>query len=243
MGLSLTVLGSTGSYPGPGDVCTGFLVRVDDFALLLDAGPGVAAELQTHISLADLDAVVLSHHHPDHISDFGVLRTALRYGLEREGLPVFCPVPTRHAVVGAIGHELDPTVDWQIVGDEDTAVIGPCGLTFSRTDHYVETLATRVDADGSSVVYSADTGPGWSLSALGSDTDIAVVEATFVERSNDVLHLSAGEAGTFAAEAGIGRLVLTHLPTGADPDDYRREAERAFGDSVHIARRGDVLTA
>ncbi len=241
MGLSVTVLGSTGSYPGPGDTCSGYLIRIGDTALLVDAGPGVASELQRHTALADLDAVVLSHRHPDHISDFGVLRTALRYGLEREGLPVFCPATVREAVVAAIGHEIEPTIDWRVVQDGATAEVGPCMLTFSRTDHYVETLAVRIDAGDATVLYSADTGPGWSPASLGDGIDLALLEATLVERSNDVLHLTAGEAGALAAAAAVAELALVHLPTGAEAGSYRREAERTFGRAVRIAERGDVF--
>ncbi len=68
-GSTVTVLGTSGSYPGPGSACSGYLLRHQGFNLWLDAGPGTMANLQTHIGLADVDAVVLSHEHPDHWSD------------------------------------------------------------------------------------------------------------------------------------------------------------------------------
>ncbi len=237
MGLKLTVLGCSGSYPGPGEACSGYLLEGGNRRVLLEAGPGTVGNLQRHVSLEQIDAVVLSHHHPDHWSDLGVLRTAWKYGLRREGLVVLGTAGTRDIAMHLVGHELEPTIEWAVVGDGDEERIGGLELRFSRTEHYVETLAVRVDFDGGSFAYSADTGPAWRFDALGAGIGTALCEASMlaVERegaSADVLHLSAAEAGEMARSAGIRRLLLTHLPPGSDPDAYRAEAEASFGGPV-----------
>ena len=77
MALTLTVCGCTGSYPGPDAACSGYLISSGDTHVLLDAGPGVLAAMQHHITIAELSAVVLTHAHTDHWTDLCGLNTAL----------------------------------------------------------------------------------------------------------------------------------------------------------------------
>src|SRR5918997_941467 len=95
MGLKVTVLGCSGSYPGPGSACSGYLVEDDSTKLWLDAGSGTLANLQRHIDPADLDAVVLSHEHPDHWTDLEGFQHVLRFILEQQGFPVYAPAGLR----------------------------------------------------------------------------------------------------------------------------------------------------
>lgn len=239
--VTVTVLGCSGSYPGPGGACSGYLVRAGGVNLVLDMGPGTLANLQHHLGLDDIDAVVLSHSHPDHWTDLAGLRVARKYGLELEGLRVFGTAETREVAV-AVCQNLEPTFDWIVVGDGDAVEVGAVRLQFSRTDHYVETLAVRVDVDGLSVAYSADTGPGWSLFELGAGIDLAICESTYPtdREAEGILHLSARAAGVMAAAAGVDRLVLTHLWPGGDPDLHREMASAAFGRPVEVATEGAV---
>lgn len=237
-GVKVTVLGCSGSYPGPGGACSGYLVEAAGTAVALDLGNGSLANLQRHIALDDLDAVVLSHSHPDHWVDLTGLRVALHYVAGREGLPVFGTAETRE-LAEATTHGFEPTFDWRVTGDGDEFELGALRFTMSATDHYVETLAVRVDAPGSrrSLAYSADTGPDWSFRQLGSDLDLALCESTFVtdDQAEGVLHLSARQAGAMAAEAGVRRLVLTHLWPGTDPEQHRQVGSEAFGRPVDVA--------
>jgi ribonuclease BN (tRNA processing enzyme) len=245
MAMNLTILGNSGSYPGPGGACSGYLVQGGGVNVLLDMGPGSLANLQRHIGLDEVSAVVLSHRHPDHWTDLTGLEVALQYGLQIEGLAVYGTAETgRMAVELASG--LSPTMVWHDVADGSTVDIGALRLTFARTEHYVETLAVRIDEvdTGLSLAYSADTGPGWSFSSLGPGIDLALCEATnLADREGPgVLHLSARQAGVMARAAGVRRLVLTHLWPGGDPEAYRREGEEAFGAPVELAITNERYT-
>jgi ribonuclease BN (tRNA processing enzyme) len=240
VGLSITVLGCTGSYPGPGEACSGYLVQGGGANVMIDAGPGTVANLQRHLALGELDAVVLSHSHADHWTDFMVLKTALKYGLDLEGLAVFGTAETLAMVVAAAHSDLAPTIDWQVVSDGDTAQVADLAFQFSGTDHYVETLAVRAESGGASFAYSADTGPAWTFEAFGRPVDLAVCEATYETdaEAHGVLHLSASQAGRMARQVGIDDLVLTHLQTGADAAAYRQRAEDELGAPVAVAEVG-----
>ena len=237
MGMSLTVLGCSGSYPGPGQACSGYLIRTGTTNVWVDAGSGTLANLQRHIGLSDVDAIVISHEHPDHWSDLQGFSVACQWGLKRYGVPVYGPSAVRHAAAGY----LDP-LQWHDVTDGSTVEIGDLGFTFSKTDHGTETLGMRIDGGGRSLGYSADSGPAWRLTALGPNLDFALCEATFLkDRENEMQHLSGRQAGQQAKQAGAGQLMITHVWPALDPADVAAEAAEAFGDPVESAVEGLVI--
>jgi len=237
-GLRLTVLGCCGTYAGPGGACSGYLVQTDRTTIWVDCGPGTLANLQQHVALTDLDALVISHSHPDHWLELPVLVNALRYGVGAPDLDLRLLWTARNAELAkAVGpKQLAPTFRPEVVRDGSTATVGDVELRFARTDHPVETLAVRADAGGRSLAYSADTGPRWSLASLGGDVDLAVLEATLDEdEAGAVQHLTGRQAGRIAADGGARSLLLTHLAPGTDPDRRAAEAAEAFAGPVEVA--------
>ncbi len=236
MSLTVTVLGSSGTYAGPDGACSGYLVRSPGATVMMDAGPGTLANLQRHVAAPALDAVVLSHSHPDHWLELPVLRNALKYVLSRDGLDLYATAETLDLAVAVSGSRLEPTFRPHVITDGSEFSVGDQRWRCSRTDHPVETLALRVDADGRSLSYTADTGPGWSLAALGP-VDLAISEATFLHDSpeRNPVHLSAHQAGAMARDAGVRHLVITHvLPTGSAEESVA-EAADAYGAPVDVA--------
>ncbi len=103
------------------------------------------------------------------------------------------------------------------------------------------TLAVSLAAEGRRLVYSADTGPGGGLPALAAGADLLLCEATLEGGLGGgawPYHLSAAGAGALAREAGVGRLLLTHLAPMLDPARSIAEAAEAFGGPVEWAAPG-----
>jgi ribonuclease BN (tRNA processing enzyme) len=226
---ALTVLGCGGTYAAPDNACSGYLIEGAGTRLWVDTGPGTLANLQRHAALGDIDAIVLSHEHPDHWLDLPVVRNVLRYILDEETIPVYGTAGVRAMAQSLFGGHLGPTLDWSTITEGDLVTIGSIDISFSRTDHPVETLAMRFEIGSTSLVYTADTGPGWEVGALGASPDVVLCEATLDDAdSGQVPHLTGGEAGATAAAAGAGRLLLTHLLPGSDPDRRLSEAAAEF---------------
>lgn len=231
------MLGCCGSYAAPDGACSGYLVQGGGVNLWLDAGPGTLANLQRHLDLDDLDGVVLTHAHPDHWVDFLPFHNVVRYIRTRSGLPVWSPRRVRD-LAEAVNGNLTHAVDWTVVDASSHVELGGLRLSFSRTDHGPETLAVRVDEQGGpSLGYTADTGPAWKLSALGEGLDAALVEASMpVDHEGSVQHLSGRQAGLVASEAGVRRLLLTHVQPGVDVDQQVADARAEYAGPIEAVQ-------
>lgn len=242
MGLSITVLGCAGTWASADSACSGYLVSDGPTKVWVDCGPGTLSALQWHCGLDDLDAIVVTHEHPDHSLELPIVRNALRYGSGRRDLPLYAPrgvFAKLELLVGTRG--IAPSFLPRMVGDGSVIRRRGIRMAFSRTDHPVETLAVRFDDEhhgGGAIAYSSDTGPGWSLAALGEGIDLAVVEATFLDSQvgeSLAVHRTAAQTGADARAAGARRLVVTHVPPTGDGEAHRAEAEAAFGGPTLLA--------
>ncbi len=243
---SLTVLGCDGSWPGPGGAGSGYLVRAGDTALLLDAGPGTFANLCRWGDPARVSAVVLTHEHPDHWTDLESFATWAGYGPGQARfsgtrgvrLQVLAPPGLRRWSHFAEA----PWIEWGELAPSMVLSIGSLRARFVATDHGPPTLAVRLDHEGATLAYSADSGPGWSVQELGPAIGTFLCEATYTRESEGTLqHLSGSEAGAMAREAGVARLILTHRWPTVSADAVRHEAETAFGRPVEQAIVGAVF--
>jgi ribonuclease BN (tRNA processing enzyme) len=238
-GLSLLVLGCDGSWPGPGGAGSGYLVRSSSTTVLLDAGPGTFANLQRFVDPGSVDAVVLSHAHPDHWTDIYGFDVFARYVTDRSGVPVFAPDGLEKRVALSAASALV----WHRVEGGQRITVGDLTCTFARTDHGPETLAVRIDGGGRSLGYSADSGPDWSLGGLGPELDLVVCEATFTSKHEGVAgHMSARQAGMQARATGARRIVLTHRWPTVDASAVADEATESFGGVVEQAQIGKEFT-
>lgn len=202
--------------------------------------------LMDHIDPAEVDAVVISHVHTDHCADLVAFYGYMAYGPSGTiPVPVYLPVGTVEplaAFVRAAGeHVFFMTLDFHEVGGGDRVTIGDIEVEFAATNHPVPTVASRYAAGGRSVAYSGDTGPDGGYPALAGHSDVALCEAT-MQGSRDAqtypYHLTARECGKLASDAGVERLIVTHVSPTLDPQTSLAEAEAGFGALPDLAVPG-----
>jgi ribonuclease BN (tRNA processing enzyme) len=249
--VRLTVLGCSGSGPGPTAPASGYLITAGDTRLLLDLGNGSFGVLQRHLDPWLLDAVVLSHLHADHCADMANLVVHRRYHPLRpadvQPLPVYGPADTatRLALAYAASPEERGVTDLSDVlafrKAADGGRVGDIALRTMPVAHPVEAYAVRVEQAGASLVYSGDTGPCAELVELAAGADVLLCEASWPHvvpgrwtEPPGGLHMSGRQAGEHAAAAGVGRLLLTHIPAWCDPAALLAEAQEAFDGPVEV---------
>lgn len=244
-GLAVTVLGCSGSYAAAGQACSGYLVQSCSTTLWVDCGPGTLANVQNHVGLDDIDAIVVSHHHPDHCAELPVIYNAYKYFTDVRHIRAIGTADVRR-VTDAFQPDGDSgdLFNWEIVSDGCVAEIGDIEINFSQTDHPVETLAMRFRCDDASIVYTADTGRGWSLARLGQEPDIVVGEGTLIDATDNpaIPHISCTHLAADANKVGAKCLVVTHVPPGSDPAQHLDEAASVFDGNVELAVTGRTFS-
>lgn len=228
------MVGCSGSFPGPESPASSYLLEHDGARILLDLGNGALGPLQRYADLYAIDGVILSHLHVDHFIDLCSYYVALKYCPDgpKRPVPVWGPADTADRLVAAYGRGVDDgiTRQFDVRPLQQTFSVGPFAITTRRMIHPVEAYAVRVEAGGSSITYSGDTGPTPNLPDLARGSDVALFEASFLsdEPNPADLHLTGREAGKAAAAADAARLVLTHLVPWHPTDRVLAEATEEF---------------
>jgi ribonuclease BN (tRNA processing enzyme) len=247
--VRLTVVGCSGSFPGPESPASCYLLEQEHegrpWRVVLDLGSGALGTLQRFTDPSRLDAVLVSHLHPDHYSDVSGLYVLWKYHPQgpRARIPIWGPRGVGEQCARAYGLSRPPGMSAEFDFHEYTegpVQLGPFTVAVSRVAHPVLAYAIRVESRGRALVYSGDTGPCQALVDLASGADLLLAEAGFVEGgSNPVdLHMTGKQAGAAAAEAGAARLVLTHVPPWHDPRTSLTEAREAYDGPVEVAVTG-----
>ena len=245
--MRLTVLGGCGAWPDTGQACSGYLVEHDGFRLLVDVGYATVPRLLERVTADEVDAVFISHGHPDHCADLNPL---LRARALRD-YPLPAPLAV-YALPGALTAVL--ALDRPGMLDDAYTLhefvagshfdIGPFGIATQLLPHFMPNAGARLAAGGQVLAYTGDTGPSPAVADLARDADLLLAEASYVsqvpEDSRRYLS-SASLAGRQAAEARVRHLLLTHLMPGTDPAAAQAAASAEFHGRAGIATAGLVV--
>lgn len=244
--MRMTILGGCAAWPAAGRACSGYLVEEDGFRLLVDPGYATLPRLLRHIGAEDVDAVLVSHGHPDHCADLNPLLRA------RSLTPDPAPKLPLHALPGSLDRVLALDRPGML---DDAAVLRPfkAGVRFEvgpfRVDtwplpHFVANAGLRLTAGGRALAYTGDTGPCREIVDLARDADLFLAEATYPEQVpvEDARYLSsARQAGEHASKAGAGRLWLTHLWPGTPVSHALSAARATYDGDVDVAREDESV--
>jgi ribonuclease BN (tRNA processing enzyme) len=246
--VRLTVIGCSGSLPGPESPASCYLVEAGDTALVLDLGNGALGPLQRRVSLDEVAGVLFSHLHPDHCMDLCGYYVAARYGPWRENVrvPVWGPDGTAERMARAYGLPEDPGMhhEFDFRSYPDGAFdIGAFRITVAPVVHPVPAYAMRLEHAGQVLVYSGDSAATPALVDLARGAELFLCEAAFVDGEPNPAghHLTGREAGEHAAAAGVKQLMLTHILPWVDPAVQHAAARSAFSGPIGLARPGAVI--
>jgi ribonuclease BN (tRNA processing enzyme) len=240
---TLTVCGSAGTHPGAGRGCSGYLLTTAGGNLMLDLGNGSLPNLQQRIDVADIDAVLISHLHPDHFADVWGLYYALRFHPRGEQrVRILAPAGAPEHLGRILSDDSRPTFttlcDIRDAAAGEVIEVAGCTLRLFAAEHPIETLAARVEVDGRVLAYTADSGPTPRLVECAQDADLLVADATWLERDRPLpegIHMTGREAGQLAADAGVSRLLLSHILPTNDPEATAAEAAEVFDGEIVLA--------
>ena len=251
----LTVLGSCGGWPEPGRACSGYVLEHAGFRIVLDLGYGTLPRLLTHLGSVvgdGIDAVVVSHAHPDHMVDLHGLFRARRYARPTAARIALYAPPGVLEVMAELEDGDSDAVHAVLDLQQLPACpyrVGPFLLQSWLLPHYLTNAGVRLSSPGLTVAYTGDTGPDDSLADLGRDADLYIVDATdwhqqCAETANcgPSLNLTAREAGDAASAANARRLLVTHFWPGNDRLASAAQAATRFAGEILLADEGMEIT-
>ncbi len=262
--MRITVLGKSPAWQDAGGACSGYLVQEDGHSLLLDCGNGVLSKLRQHCDYVDVNAVLVSHLHADHLLDLVPFSYALTYAPRQQPVPVggwpgtstparprlLAPVGARDAfrhLVAFWGKEdlIECAFELQEYQPWDEFELGSLRVRLCEVPHYIRTFAVEVTgSSGLRFTFGADCSPNEELVQFAQNTALLFIAATLPrpERTGERGHLTPCEAGDHARRAQAKRLVVTHFSDELDPDWVRAEASEAFGGPAELAVEGAIFT-
>lgn len=241
--VKLTIVGYWGGFPGVNEATSGYLLQSGSFNLLMDCGSAVLSQLQNYLPVEQLNAVILSHYHHDHVADIGPLQFARL---------ISSYLHADHKVLLIYGHRFDPEAFSKLTYKEITEGrsyspdkhlnIGPFTISFLKTKHPVDCFAMRITDQQSTVVFTADSAFQQSFIPFTSGADLLLSECNLYgnqdgEKSG---HMNSHQAAKIATEAEVGELILTHLPHFGNHQDLVTEAQSIYKGKITLAHTGYV---
>jgi ribonuclease BN (tRNA processing enzyme) len=243
--IQLDVLGAGPAYTDrPGSAGAAYLLRSGSTAIVLDLGQGAFPRLAARLEPSTLDAVLVSHLHPDHFIDLVALRHYLKWQFHpTRRVRVIAPagletrIDALHDEPGFTTASLD--VEPIVVGSID---IDGLRIEAARVTHTDDSHAFRVSVrdDGAGLVYSGDCGRAEDLDPLIRAGDTVLSEVSFGPGpvAHDAMHLDGPAVGALASRTRAGRVLLTHLQMGFDQTATVESVAAAYDGPIDFVEPG-----
>ncbi len=247
--MDITVVGSGTVVPRVERRQSCVTVESGGELLVFDLGSGaVRGMLRADLAPFALDRIFFTHFHPDHTVDVVPLLFSIKYGAQEERTrPLYLtgPEPFRDFWDSAANV-------WGefMLGDYPTEVselphrcpssldLPGCRLSWAPAEHRPESIAYRLDGEGGAFVYTGDTEYSESVVELARAAHTLLIECSFPDASPVPGHLTPSSAARIASEAGVERVVLTHIYPAVAALDLVSEVGRGYGGEVLVAVDG-----
>lgn len=240
--MKLTVIGCWGGYPAKDGATSAYLIEENNFSLLIDVGSGALSKLQKYKAVSDLDAVILSHYHHDHVADIGVLQYAklIEFYVNNSDqvLPIYGHKEDREGFE-SLTHEYTKGF---VYHPEEELKVGPFTIQFLKTVHPVACYGMRITDGENVLVYTADTSFKEEWSDFAKEADLLITDCNYYAGQDGTKagHMNSEEGARMAEAAGVEMLLLSHLPQYGDINQLAEEAKKYYKGVVKLAKEGLV---
>ncbi len=240
--MKLIVLGSGTCVPSLIRSSPGYYLEADGCQVLVDCGSGTIHQLEkSGKSYKYIDAVFLTHKHPDHLADLMPLIHALLYTPEfnrEKELLIVGPQGFKEYYNNAIGPILflSDSFSLRIIEIIDEFDFSPFHIRSTRTVHSDDSIAYRFEYNGKSLVFTGDADYDQGLINFAKKADLIVADCSFPGVMKVKGHLSSMECGLIANKSGANKLLLSHIyPSDTSDIERVNEAKENFKGEVILA--------
>jgi ribonuclease BN (tRNA processing enzyme) len=247
--MQITVVGSGTVVPRLGRRQSCVVVRAGGQTHVFDLGSGaVRGMLRSGLDPLAVDRIFFTHFHPDHTVDVVPLLFAINYGApEERARPLYVSGPEPFLTFWSSVMEV--WGEW-MAGDYTTFVselprecpspieLEGCRLSWGPAEHRSESISYRLDAEGGAFVFTGDTEYSPSVVELARGADTLLIECSFPDEAPVAGHLTPSGVARIASEAGVRRVVLTHIYPAAEDLDLVTEVGRSFEGEILVADDG-----
>ncbi|MBS4534651.1 MBL fold metallo-hydrolase [Clostridium sp. D2Q-14] len=208
--MKLTILGNNGPYPKAGEACSGYLLEHKDIKILIDCGNGVLSRLQKFYSVNELDAIILTHLHSDHISDIFIMKYALGLGKNNKTIPIYTAYDDQYLLDNM---NYNNAFEINFIVEDKEVIIGDIHFSFIKNKHPVDTYGVKAVVNNKKFVYSSDTSYFDEIINFIKEADLFLCESGVLskDKNNNIMHLTPKDASILAKEAKVKKLLLTHF--------------------------------
>lgn len=239
--MKITVAGYWGAYPEKDGATSCYVVESEEETFLLDCGSGALAALPHVTSLNNINDVVVSHRHYDHVADLGsfVYSRVVAQGLKQTNVPLTIHAPEEEEEM-FLTYEKEGASRLQSYKEDTELQIGSVNITFQETKHPAQCYAMKLEKDGIAVVYTADAVYDEALADFAAGADLLIAECSFYAAQDASVfgHMNSREAALTAQQAGVKELWLTHLPHFGEVKQLQKEAAEHYDGIIRLAERG-----
>lgn len=251
--MKLTILGSGTYQPELERHGSAYLIQTASKNICFDFGRGAIEQLlKVGVHVNQIDALFITHWHPDHVSDLLSLIHITIAGpadhglwpIRKKPLKIFGPVETKERLdylrksSFLDSFDLEGKIEIKEI-TEDIIGLNDIKVYSYPTIHNPETkcLCYRLESEGKIFAYSGDTVESDGLAKAIKNADLAIIEAAWPDEVKPKTHFTGSRAGKFAAENGVKKLIITHMaPLYMQKYNPKKDAEKYFKGEVVVAR-------